>query len=129
MKIWWSNLHSLIKVNKILFLLKPYIFLGLWILWLNVFSVLLCLYFGSISWLWFSVEPSEFLAYIEVAEEDLDDERIEALLCGAVKQLKQNRFKPDPIMYLSLMHLAKTKPMIFNTEVVIEVRRNTYICN
>ena len=75
------------------------------------------------------MEPSEFLAYIEVAEEDLDDERIEALLCGAVKQLKQNRFKPDPIMYLSLMHLAKTKPMIFNTEVVIEVRRNTCICN
>lgn len=58
---------------------------------------------------------------IEAAEAEGNDERIEGLLCGAVKQLKMNRAKPDITLYLSLMFLAKIKPNIFATEGVIEV--------
>ncbi len=74
-----------------------------------------------------SVSPAVLLDDIEAAEAEGNDDRIEGVLCGAVKQLKMNRAKPDMTLYLSLMFLAKIKPNVFATEGVIEVDRNT--CN
>lgn len=68
-----------------------------------------------------AVPPGVLLDEIEAAEAEGNDERIEGLLCGAVKQLKMNRAKPDVTLYLSLMFLAKIKPNVFATEGVIEV--------
>lgn len=68
------------------------------------------------------VPPSVLLDEIEAAELEGNDGRIEGVLCGAVKQLKATRAKPDGALYLSLMYLAKIKPNIFATEGVIEVR-------
>lgn len=68
-----------------------------------------------------SVSPAVLLDEIEAAEAEGNDERIEGVLCGAVKQLKMNRAKPDITLYLSLMFLAKIKPNVFATEGVIEV--------
>lgn len=73
----------------------------------------------------FSVSPAVLLDEIEAAEAEGNDDRIEGVLCGAVKQLKMNRAKPDMTLYLSLMFLAKIKPNVFATEGVIEVDRNT----
>ncbi|XP_073504214.1 integrator complex subunit 1 isoform X1 [Phyllobates terribilis] len=66
------------------------------------------------------VAPASLLDDVEASEQDGNDDRIEGVLCGAVKQLKMNRAKPDPTLYLSLMFLAKMKPNIFATEGVIE---------
>ncbi|XP_015732435.1 integrator complex subunit 1 isoform X1 [Coturnix japonica] len=66
------------------------------------------------------VVPTVLLDEIEAAEAEGNDDRIEGVLCGAAKQLKMNRAKPDPTLYLSLMYLAKIKPNIFATEGVIE---------
>ncbi|KAG8433017.1 hypothetical protein GDO86_017329 [Hymenochirus boettgeri] len=66
------------------------------------------------------VPPASLLEDIDVSESEGNDDRIEGVLCGAVKQLKMNRAKPDPTLYLSLMYLAKMKPNIFATEGVIE---------
>ncbi|XP_029015279.1 integrator complex subunit 1 isoform X2 [Betta splendens] len=66
------------------------------------------------------VSPSVLLDEIEAAESEGNDDRIEGLLCGAVKQLKLNRAKPDITLYLSLMFLAKIKPNVFATEGIIE---------
>lgn len=68
-----------------------------------------------------AVVPTVLLDEIEAAEAEGNDDRIEGVLCGAVKQLKMNRAKPDTTLYLSLMYLAKIKPNIFATEGVIEV--------
>lgn len=70
-----------------------------------------------------SVSPAVLLDEIEAAEAEGNDDRIEGVLCGAVKQLKMNRAKPDMTLYLSLMFLAKIKPNVFATEGVIEVGR------
>ncbi|KAK2501810.1 hypothetical protein MC885_012622 [Smutsia gigantea] len=68
-----------------------------------------------------SVVPIEVLLdEIEAAELEGNDDRIEGVLCGAVRQLKAARAKPDSTLYLSLMYLAKIKPNIFATEGVIE---------
>lgn len=64
---------------------------------------------------------------IEAAELEGNDDRIEGVLCGAVKQLKVTRAKPDSTLYLSLMYLAKIKPNIFATEGVIEVRTGRHL--
>uniref|UniRef100_H9Z7K7 Integrator complex subunit 1 n=1 Tax=Macaca mulatta TaxID=9544 RepID=H9Z7K7_MACMU len=66
------------------------------------------------------VLPTVLLDEIEAAELEGNDDRIEGVLCGAVKQLKVTRAKPDSTLYLSLMYLAKIKPNIFATEGVIE---------
>uniref|UniRef100_A0AAV2KDQ3 Integrator complex subunit 1 n=1 Tax=Knipowitschia caucasica TaxID=637954 RepID=A0AAV2KDQ3_KNICA len=66
------------------------------------------------------VSPSLLLDEIEAAESEGNDDRIEGLLCGAVKQLKMNRAKPDITLYLSLMFLAKIKPNVFATQGIIE---------
>uniref|UniRef100_A0A672ZW68 Integrator complex subunit 1 n=1 Tax=Sphaeramia orbicularis TaxID=375764 RepID=A0A672ZW68_9TELE len=66
------------------------------------------------------VSPALLLDEIEAAESEGNDDRIEGLLCGAVKQLKMNRAKPDITLYLSLMFLAKIKPNVFATEGIIE---------
>ncbi|XP_023378142.1 integrator complex subunit 1 [Pteropus vampyrus] len=66
------------------------------------------------------VLPPALLDEIEAAELEGNDDRIEGVLCGAVKQLKVTRAKPDSTLYLSLMYLAKIKPNIFATEGVIE---------
>ncbi|XP_058148461.1 integrator complex subunit 1 isoform X1 [Dasypus novemcinctus] len=66
------------------------------------------------------VLPTVLLEEIEAAEVEGNDDRVEGVLCGAVKQLKLTRAKPDSTLYLSLMYLAKIKPNIFATEGVIE---------
>ncbi|GAB1290396.1 Integrator complex subunit 1 [Apodemus speciosus] len=78
------------------------------------------------------VLPTVLLDEIEAAELEGNDDRIEGVLCGAAKQLKVTRAKPDSTLYLSLMYLAKIKPNIFATEGVIEalcslLRRDTSV--
>lgn len=74
------------------------------------------------------MSPSVLLDEIEAAELEGNDDRIEGLLCGAVKQLKMNRAKPDITLYLSLMFLAKIKPNVFATEGIIEVTLLNQLC-
>lgn len=68
-----------------------------------------------------TASPQQLLAAIDDALSKDDDELVESLLCGAVKYLKVNRAKPDPSVYLTLMYLAKHRPTLFNSEVLIEV--------
>jgi integrator complex subunit 1 len=72
-------------------------------------------------WDEFAVEVDSNQLLDRVIEaEDVSDERVEALLCGAVKQLRAQRAKPDPSLYLTLCYLAKTRPLLFCTEIVVE---------
>lgn len=66
------------------------------------------------------VDPSDFPSEIQEASENNDVERMEGLLCGAVKMLRATRSKPDSCLYLSLMYLAKSKPSTFLSELVTE---------
>eukprot|EP00794_Sanderia_malayensis_P009153 gene9152-10125_t len=47
-------------------------------------------------------------------------DQVEGLLCGALKTLKINRMKPDPLIYLTLIGLAKTKPDVFQLKPVTQ---------
>ena len=43
------------------------------------------------------VDPADLLDSIILAEDNEDKERVESLLCGAVKMLRNNRTKPDQV--------------------------------
>lgn len=62
------------------------------------------------------------------AEGSSDDERIERLLCGAVRLLRANRAKPESSLYLSLMLLAKTRPLRFITDHITEASVTLQSC-
>lgn len=66
------------------------------------------------------VDPTDFLSRVLKAEDVGDDDKVESLMCGAAKTLKSTRPKPDPMLYLTLMFLAKTRPRIFDSEGSIE---------
>ncbi|XP_023242494.1 integrator complex subunit 1-like [Centruroides sculpturatus] len=66
------------------------------------------------------VDPSELLNKIFEAEDMGDDNKVELMLLGSVKHLKISRAKPEPSLYLSLMYLAKSRPMLFLNKMVVE---------
>ncbi|XP_015789490.1 integrator complex subunit 1 [Tetranychus urticae] len=73
-------------------------------------------------WEDFAIEvESEFLIKrIVEAEGTPNESKIDGYLCGAVKQLRSSKGKPDSVLVLSLVYLAKTRPQHFTSETVIE---------
>jgi len=66
-------------------------------------------------------DTAEFAHGVLNAEEQQNPERVVGLLCGAVKILRGQRAKPDQLLYLSLMFLAKTHGYLFySSEPVVE---------
>lgn len=54
--------------------------------------------------------------------DSIDDvDLVDGLICGAIKNLKANRLKPDPMLYLTLSNLAKINYNIFTSKRVVEV--------
>lgn len=60
-----------------------------------------------------NVEPELLMTKFLAADKESDEEKMQAILCGAVKLLRSQRPKPDAVLYLSLMYLAKTRPQAF----------------
>ena len=51
--------------------------------------------------------PDRLLASIVTSHKSGDRDAVVGLLCGCVKTLRMQRFKPDPGIYLSLLYLVK----------------------
>ncbi|XP_066292608.1 integrator complex subunit 1-like [Branchiostoma lanceolatum] len=66
------------------------------------------------------VPASDLIDSILDAEAENNDDRVDSLIVGAINTLKSNKAKPDQAVFLSLMFLAKTKPLIFLSEGVTE---------
>ncbi|KAK2724328.1 hypothetical protein QYM36_000990, partial [Artemia franciscana] len=62
------------------------------------------------------VVPSEFISSIYEAEVDSDEERIESLICGCVKALKNSKPKAEAMLTFQMVYLAKVRPTYFFTE-------------
>jgi len=72
-------------------------------------------------WHSLAVDGADLVDAVEDAINKSDDDRLEALLCGAVKTLRASRSKPDSALFLALMCLAKNRPTLFHSDVVTEV--------
>ncbi|CAG0882989.1 unnamed protein product [Darwinula stevensoni] len=65
------------------------------------------------------IDASSFLNEVEEAYEIGEEDKVEALLCGAAKLLKGQRSRPDQIVSLALLYLAKTYPSAFSSNDII----------
>lgn len=63
--------------------------------------------------------PSELLDRISAVEEPT--ETTDRLLCGAIKQLRIQRAKPNMSLVLALSYMCKAQPDMFNTDMVTGV--------
>ncbi|XP_021917589.1 integrator complex subunit 1 [Zootermopsis nevadensis] len=75
-------------------------------------------------------EPAELVpAVLEACNLDEGDKEI-GLLCGAIRTLRSQRWKPDSVSYLGLLYLAKLRPSLFAGDCVMHalcslLRRDT----
>lgn len=65
-------------------------------------------------------QPGDLEDQVLLAHTRSDQDQIDGLLCSAIKNLKINRLKPDPMLYLSLMNLSKSNPSIFSSKRIVE---------
>lgn len=70
------------------------------------------------------VIPSELEDQVLDAEASGKKLRVDALLLGAIKALKSNKAKPDAVLYMNLLYLAKGKPELFFSNRVVEALTN-----
>ena len=67
-----------------------------------------------------AVIPSELEDQVLDADASGNKLRVDALLLGAIKNLKLNKTKPDAVLYMNMMYLAKSKPELFLSNRVVE---------
>ena len=60
------------------------------------------------------VDIVDLVSIIEHSYSNGDTDRPEKLICGTVKTLRSSRAKPDTVVWMSLIHLAKTLPTMFS---------------
>ena len=65
-------------------------------------------------------DTSELVRLIDDAENINATDRIEGYILGSVKSLKTQRAKPDPVLYLSLMYLSKSRDYLFQTKDILD---------
>ncbi|KAG1699623.1 Integrator complex subunit 1 [Nymphon striatum] len=68
-------------------------------------------------------EPVEAAEFVNLVLKSDNEDKIDGLLCGAIKQLKNPKSKPESCLCfgLGLVYLSKVKPHCFNSKLVIEV--------
>lgn len=62
-------------------------------------------------------DPADLVQSVLTAVERQDSSQVVALLCGAIKTLT-SRTKPEPLLSLSLLYLAKLRPSMFCNDTV-----------
>ncbi|KAK7791007.1 hypothetical protein R5R35_007901 [Gryllus longicercus] len=77
---------------------------------------------GAEAWEMVALEcdPMELVPAVLEAN-DLDEaDRVVGLLCGAVRSLRAQRWKPDMLLYQDMCYLAKVRPSLFTNDCVVQ---------
>ncbi|KAK6637842.1 hypothetical protein RUM44_008264 [Polyplax serrata] len=67
-----------------------------------------------------TVEPSEIVNVVLEAHQAGQAEKAAGVICGAIKSIKNNKWKPDMVTIIALIYLAKLKPALFSSELVTQ---------
>ncbi|XP_052744112.1 integrator complex subunit 1 isoform X2 [Bicyclus anynana] len=70
------------------------------------------------------VDPVDLVPNVLQALDTHNSEKLMGLLTGAIRLLKSQRSKPDPILCMSMLYLAKIRPSMFANETVAQT-----LCN
>ncbi|XP_074109265.1 integrator complex subunit 1 [Cotesia typhae] len=64
-------------------------------------------------------EPPDLVPMVLEASDNDEGDKVIGLICGAIKTLKNQRWKPDSLLSIGLMYLAKIRPSIFSNDCVV----------
>lgn len=58
-------------------------------------------------------DPADLVPKVFEANDNDEMEKVIGLICNAIKALKNQRWKPDPVIVMGLLYLIKIKPSTF----------------
>lgn len=64
-------------------------------------------------------EPADLVPMVLEASDNDEGDKVIGVICGAIKTLKNQRWKPDTLLYMGLMYLAKIRPSIFSNDCIL----------
>ncbi|XP_063991596.1 integrator complex subunit 1 [Diachasmimorpha longicaudata] len=64
-------------------------------------------------------DPADLVPMVLEASDNDEGDKVIGLICGAIKTLKNQRGKPDSLLYMGLMYLAKLRPSIFSNDCIL----------
>ncbi|XP_034943269.1 integrator complex subunit 1 isoform X2 [Chelonus insularis] len=64
-------------------------------------------------------ESADLVPMVLEASDNDEGDKVIGLICGAIKTLKNQRWKPDSLLYMGLMYLAKIRPSIFSNDCIL----------
>ncbi|XP_011642756.1 integrator complex subunit 1 isoform X2 [Pogonomyrmex barbatus] len=64
-------------------------------------------------------DPADFVPMALEANDNDEGDRVIGIICGAIKTLKNHKWKPDTLLYMGLLYLAKIRPSIFSNDCIL----------
>ncbi|XP_015601368.1 integrator complex subunit 1 isoform X2 [Cephus cinctus] len=64
-------------------------------------------------------DPADLVPMVLEASDNDEGDKVVGIICGAIKTLKNQRWKPDTLIYMGLMYLAKIRPSIFSNDCIL----------
>ncbi|KAJ8668061.1 hypothetical protein QAD02_009724 [Eretmocerus hayati] len=64
-------------------------------------------------------DPADLVPSVLEANDSDDAEKLMGLVCGAIKALKNTKWKPDPVICMGLLYLVKIRPSIFSHHCIL----------
>lgn len=64
-------------------------------------------------------DPADLVPMVLEANDGDDGEKLIGLVCGAIKTLKNSRWKPDYVVSMGLLYLVKIRPSIFSNHFIM----------
>lgn len=64
-------------------------------------------------------EPADLVPFVLEANENDEGDKVIGLICGAIKTLKNKKWKPDMTIYMGLIYLAKIRTSIFSYDCIV----------
>lgn len=64
-------------------------------------------------------EPVDLVPMVLEANDNDEGNTVIGLICGALKTLRNQKYRPDNVTYLGLLYLAKIRPSIFSNSCIV----------
>jgi len=64
-------------------------------------------------------DPADFVPMALEANDNDEGDKVIGIICGAIKTLKNQKWKPDTLIYMGLLYLAKIRPSIFSNDCIL----------
>ncbi|XP_058800792.1 integrator complex subunit 1 isoform X2 [Phymastichus coffea] len=64
-------------------------------------------------------EPADLVPMVLEANDNDEGEKLIGLICGAIKNLRNTKYKPDNVICMGLLYLVKVRPSIFDHQCIL----------